>query len=95
MFQMLDMVFAKAKMESLDTYKRLAVDSGLVVDRSDDISDAVLPTFERWRANAQSHSSEIVSLVGEEYRVQFLCACDSLAALWAERKLGYAAPCSL
>jgi 27-O-demethylrifamycin SV methyltransferase len=88
-FKSLDVVFGKAKMELLETYGNLAQDNGLVVSRSEDVSDAVLPTFEHWRKNARDHRSQIVELVGEDYWERFLAACDSLTTLWEQGKLGY------
>ncbi len=88
-FETLDDVFGRAKMESLDAYVQFARDANLSVTGVEDISAAVLPTFDHWRDNAIRSRAEVVNLVGENYWMQFMKSCDALERLWNEGKFGY------
>ena len=88
-FNVLRRVFGRAKMEPLEVYKQLAQQSGLEVISCEDISEAVLPTFARWRENAHRHREEVQELIGPESWQQFLEACDVLTSFWEQRLLGY------
>jgi 27-O-demethylrifamycin SV methyltransferase len=88
-FENLNAVFGKQHVELLSAYGQWAENSGLTVLRTADISNAVLPTLEHWRRNAESHRGELQESVGGEYLGQFLRACGFLERLWKEEKLGY------
>lgn len=88
-FRCLDEVFGKAKMESLETYVRLAEANRLVVERVEDVSSETLPTFEKWSANAHANRDRVIELTGEAYWRQFVDACDYLTTFWQSKKLGY------
>jgi 27-O-demethylrifamycin SV methyltransferase len=88
-FENLNAVFGKQHVELLSTYRQLAEDGGLTVLRAEDVSEAVFPTFEHWRRNAELHRAELAKLVGPRYLAQFVRACEFLEVLWNEEKLGY------
>ncbi len=88
-FENLNAVFGKQHVEQLSAYKELAEKAGLTVLRAEGISEAVLPTLEHWRQNAQLHRSELRESVGEEYLARFVRACGFLQRLWNEGHLGY------
>jgi cyclopropane fatty-acyl-phospholipid synthase-like methyltransferase len=88
-FENLNAVFGKQHVELLSTYRQVAEKCGLTVLRAEDISEAVLPTLEHWRGNAELNRDELRELIGEEYLGQFLRACGFLQLLWKEEKLGY------
>lgn len=88
-FENLNAVFGKQHVEVLSAYRQLAENNGLTVLRTEDISEAVLPTLGHWRRNAESHRGELRELIGQEYLGQFVRACGFLEFLWKEEKLGY------
>ncbi len=88
-FENLNAVFGKQHVELLGAHKQLAESNGLTVLRTENISEAVLPTLEHWRGNAELHRDELRELIGEEYLAQFVRACGFLQLLWKEEKLGY------
>ena|SRR5208282_2206840 len=88
-FENLNSVFGKQFVELLSAYKQWAESSGLTVLRTEDISEAVLPTLEHWRRNGELHHGELLELIGEDYLAQFVRACGFLERLWSEEKLGY------
>jgi cyclopropane fatty-acyl-phospholipid synthase-like methyltransferase len=93
-FQLLDAVFGKAKMDTLETYSNLARENGLAVERTEDISLQTLPTFDRWRSNAYANRVAVIEMVGETYWKQFIEACDWLTVLWQSGKFGYGIICA-
>ena len=88
-FENLNLVFGKQNVELLETYRQLAQNSGLNVLRTADISEQVFPTMQHWRENVDVHREELQDLIGEEYPMQFIRACEFLQRLWKEEKLGY------
>lgn len=81
--------FGDAHMETLDFYVRTAEAHGLVVDRADDLTDVTLPTFDRWRANAEEHHDEVVRLIGAHGHEAFVRSCDILEEFWKDGTFGY------
>lgn len=88
-FAVLREAFGDAHFQSLDDYARLATAHGLEVDRSDDLTAVTLPTFDRWRANAELHHDEVVELIGVEGHEAFVRSCDILEAFWRDGTFGY------
>ncbi len=88
-FLLLDQVFGRARMDTLEEYDRLAAAHGLHVTRLDDISREVRPTFAAWRRNAEAFRGEVESLLGREAVDQFVASTHVLEKLWDFRKLGY------
>ncbi|MCW2768975.1 MAG: hypothetical protein JWR27_408 [Aeromicrobium sp.] len=88
-FAVLREAFGDAHFQSLDDYAALAAAHGLVVDRSDDLTAATLPTFDRWRANAATHHDEVVELIGVQGHEAFVRSCDILEAFWRDGTFGY------
>lgn len=83
-------VFGDARMEPIDEYRRLAEQEGLVVEEVVDLTEPTRPTFDRWRANADRHREEVVSLLGERGWADFVASCDVLERFWDDGTLGYA-----
>ena len=81
--------FGPSRMESLEYYGAKAEAHGLVVDRSDDLTEATLPTFERWRANADRYHDEVLALLGEDGVEAFVRSCEILDAFWRDGTFGY------
>ena len=86
---MLRAAFGEARMETLDVYADLAASAGLVVDHREDLTEATLPTFDRWRSNAEEHREAVVAALGEQGTADFVGAADILEALWREKTMGY------
>lgn len=88
-FAVLREAFGDAHFVTLDDYAALAASHGLVVDRSDDLTAATLPTFDRWRENAEAHLDAVVDLIGAEGHRAFVRSCDVLEAFWRDGTFGY------
>jgi cyclopropane fatty-acyl-phospholipid synthase-like methyltransferase len=82
-------VFGDARMEELSTYRALAEAGGLVVDTTDDLTEATRPTFARWRENAEAHRGDVVTKLGAGGWQQFVDACNVLEQLWDSGAFGY------
>jgi 27-O-demethylrifamycin SV methyltransferase len=76
-------------MEPMAEYARLAERSGLVVEQQIDLTAATLPTFARWRANAERHRDQVTELMGEQSWREFKDSCDVLEGFWNDGTLGY------
>lgn len=83
-------VFGDAHMDQVATYRRLASDNGLLIDREIDLTAATRPTFARWRENAMVHRDDVIPLLGEVGWQRFADACDVLERFWDDGTLGYA-----
>ena len=81
--------FGDAHFESLDHYAERFEAAGLVVERRDDLTQETLPTFDRWRANAEQHRDEVVRLIGTDGHEAFVRSCDILEAFWRDGTFGY------
>jgi len=88
-FATLREAFGDAHMEPLEDYRRHAEANGLVVDQLDDLTQATLPTFDRWRANAAAHRDEVVAGLGQDGFDAFVGSCDILEGFWRDGTLGY------
>jgi 27-O-demethylrifamycin SV methyltransferase len=88
-FLHLHYAFGRAKMEALETYRRLGERAGLRLTTLTDISDQTFPTFAQWRSRLESHRGEVRALIGEDGLEHFLASCEILPALWQQRILGY------
>lgn len=88
-FATLRTAFGDAHFEPLDTYADLATAAGLTVGRTDDLTAATLPTFDRWRENARQHRDEVVRAIGEAGHEAFVRSCDILEAFWRDGTFGY------
>ena len=88
-FMRLHYAFGRAKMETLETYRRFGELAGLRATKLTDISDQTLPTFAQWHSRLESHSEEVRALIGDDGLGHFLASCEILPALWKERILGY------
>jgi 27-O-demethylrifamycin SV methyltransferase len=88
-FQLLRRVFGDARMESLEVYRNLMEAAGLTVDDEEDLTAATLPTFDRWRANAAEHRTEVQALLGAEDHDAFVRSTEVLESFWSDGTLGY------
>jgi cyclopropane fatty-acyl-phospholipid synthase-like methyltransferase len=88
-FALLRAVFGDAHMQPLSQYAAMARDYGLEVERQVDLTQATLPTFDRWRTNALHNRDRVIELVGERYLDDFVGAADVLEAFWRDGTLGY------
>jgi len=88
-FSLLRAVFGDAHMMPLSHYATLAADFGLEVVSEIDLTEATLPTFDRWRANANRNRDDVIALVGERYLDDFVKAADVLEGFWRDGTLGY------
>lgn len=82
-------VFGDARMERLPEYGNLARVSGLEVEAQTDLTEATLPTFARWRENADRHREQVIQLFGAEELEEFVAACNVLEGFWNDGTLGY------
>jgi 27-O-demethylrifamycin SV methyltransferase len=81
--------FGDAHIESLDWYRAAMVAHGLEVDHVEDLTEATLPTFDRWRANAATHRAEVSELLGAEGLEVFERSVDLLDGFWRDGTFGY------
>lgn len=88
-FAVLRAAFGDAHMHSLDYYSSAFAAAGLEVERVLDLTDATLPTFDRWRENARVHHDSVVSLIGTDGLEAFVRSCDILESLWRDGTFGY------
>lgn len=88
-FAVLREAFGNARMEPLDSYVGWFTDAGLVVEQAEDLTEATLPTFDAWRANAAAHRAEVIDLFGERDLEAFEESCDILESLWRDGTFGY------
>lgn len=88
-FATLRAAFGDARMDPMATYTGFAEANGLVVDHVEDLSEASLPTFDRWRRNAETHRAEATELIGAEGLDDFVKSCNILESLWRDGTLGY------
>jgi 27-O-demethylrifamycin SV methyltransferase len=88
-FVTLRTAFGEAHFESLDFYATGLAHHGLRVDRIDDLTEATLPTFDRWRANAEEHRAAVVAAIGADGHEAFVRSCDILEGLWRDGTFGY------
>lgn len=88
-FAVLRAAFGDAHMHSLAYYSSAFAAAGLEVERVLDLTEATLPTFDRWRENARIHHDSVVSLIGAEGLEAFVRSCDILESLWRDGTFGY------
>ncbi len=88
-FATLRTAFGDAHMETPDFYAAAAAAQGLVVDRLDDLTSETLPTFDRWRANAEKHRDAVTALIGVDGLDAFVRSCDVLEDFWHDGTFGY------
>ncbi len=88
-FATLRAAFGEARMEPLATYVEFAQAAGLVVDQADDLTQQTLPTFDRWRANADAHADEVAEALGQQGLDDFVRSTEILESLWRDGTLGY------
>jgi len=63
-FNTLRLAFGRAKMETLEYYAAWATRARLVMESSEDLTDATRPTFGNWRRNAHAHRGRVEALLG-------------------------------
>jgi ubiquinone/menaquinone biosynthesis C-methylase UbiE len=88
-FMHLHNAFGRAKMETLDTYERLAQQCGLRLTERLDISQQTLPTFAHWRRKLDQNSEAVRGLIGDGGLEHLQASCAILPQLWNDRILGY------
>jgi 27-O-demethylrifamycin SV methyltransferase len=88
-FDLLRVVFGRAKMATLSAYRAWCEESGLTVSCCDDISREAAPTFSHWKQNADRHRDDVVRVAGEAALADFSRACDELEVMWEDEVLGY------
>jgi cyclopropane fatty-acyl-phospholipid synthase-like methyltransferase len=88
-FATLRAAFGEARMDPLAGYAELAERAGLIVERSEDLTDATLATFARWRANLDRHRDHVVRLLGTAGVDDFERSTHILEAFWRDGTLGY------
>jgi 27-O-demethylrifamycin SV methyltransferase len=88
-FATLREAFGEARMDPLDSYLAQAEAEGLTIEVRTDLTEATLPTFERWRANATEHRAEVTELLGRHGVEAFERATHILEAFWSDGTLGY------
>lgn len=88
-FATLREAFGDAHMETLDYYVAGLTRCGLSVDSVEDLTDATLHTFARWRANATAHRAEVSEAIGADGLAAFERSTDILEAFWRDGTLGY------
>jgi len=85
---MLERVYGKTTLCLLEAYVREFVANGLHAEALD-ISEPVVPTFDRWRRNAESHADRVTEILGADQLKLFARSCEILTRLFREGQLGY------
>ncbi|MHB8692667.1 MAG: SAM-dependent methyltransferase [Solirubrobacteraceae bacterium] len=88
-FLTLRVAFGDARMESLQVYSELMEREGLVVELVEDLTEATLPTFDRWRENARVHAGEVAAGLGVDGLDAFRRSTEILEGFWRDGTLGY------
>jgi 27-O-demethylrifamycin SV methyltransferase len=88
-FVTLRTAFGDAHFEPLAFYTAAAEAQGLTVDTVLDLTQATLPTFDRWRANADRHRAEVTAALGADGTAAFERSCDILEGFWRDGTFGY------
>ena len=88
-FATLRTAFGDAHFESLAYYAESLAELGLEVEVADDLTQATLATFDRWRDNAARHRDAVVDLIGASGLAAFERSCDILEAFWRDGTFGY------
>lgn len=88
-FDLLRVVFGRAKMETLNAYRKWCEDAGFQIESCEDISQQTSLTFARWKENAGRYDKQVRGLVGEKALTDFVCACEELERMWQDQILGY------
>ena len=88
-FLHLHYAFGHAKLESLETYRRLAKLAGLEVREAMDISDSVFPTLAHWSRRLEENTEAVRALIGDEGVDHFRASCEILPTLWQQQLFGY------
>ena len=81
--------FGRAKMETLETYRRFAELAGLQATELMDISDETFPTFAHWRRRLEDNGEEVRALIGADGFEHLLISCDILPEFWKQQIFGY------
>ncbi len=88
-FATLREAFGDARMEPLADYAGWFEKAGLVVEQVHDLTEATLPTFPAWRANAAQYRDAVVDALGEHGHTAFARSADILESLWRDGTFGY------
>lgn len=88
-FVTLRTAFGEARMEPMEVYVDLSTAAGLEVDRTEDLTELTLPTFDRWRATATAHAETVRESLGADGLETFVESLDILESLWRTRTMGY------
>ena len=88
-FVTLRTAFGDARMEPLALYAELARSRGLYVEVAEDLTELTLPTFARWRDNAQAHREEVAATLGRDGFDAFVRSADLLEGFWLDGTFGY------
>lgn len=88
-FGVLRDAFGDARMDPLGSYVSLAESHGLEVDSALDLTEATLPTFDRWRANVTENRDHVTDLLGGAGVNAFERSIEILDAFWRDGTFGY------
>jgi len=81
-------VYGKSELLFIDSYVRQFRACGLSAEGRD-ISEQVLPTFARWRENADRHAARVSEILGEVHLGRFIRSCEIMPRLFEDGQLGY------
>jgi 27-O-demethylrifamycin SV methyltransferase len=85
----LERSFGKAKMETLDFYRKTMRAQGFVAIDSRDISGEALPTLDKWQENLERNRVPLTAHLDEKDLGDFARSCEILKDLFAQEVLGY------
>jgi 27-O-demethylrifamycin SV methyltransferase len=88
-FDHLHRAFGPAKMETLEAYVAFAMQAGLQVVETVDLSDQTFPTFGHWRRRLESNLDRLRPRLGDADIAHFRAACEILPRLWKQKVFGY------
>lgn len=87
--QFLEKSFGKARLETLDYYKKVFEDCGLEEIKITDVPKEVIPTIGRWRDNAEANRATLIQHIENADVDDFVTSCNILEKLYRNGAWGY------
>lgn len=87
--KLLEQGFGKARLETLEVYKKIFESCGLELISCKDITREVTPTLVHWKQNAKMNALEISESVSNDGLAVFEKSCDLLESYYNDGAWGY------
>jgi len=87
--KLLEFSFGKASLITLERYRKIFEDCGLLNIKMEDISEQVIPTITGWRSNCFENRNAIIDVSSEGHFENFVNSCDILKEFYESGRWGY------